>query len=176
MRECGTRVDGIEVQDVLMTVHREDNDAIGRSSRSDSWHIAIGFNGNLQLVSLSALNIKAPRRNDGVVFAGFGILISVGSGVYFIGFQRGVTTHKHLQGIFLDLSLIVFKPAKHATVGRETEGTAGGELFFVDPIGDTVDDFTLFAVFCDLTFSIVVEEFHEEDVVVSDESNLITVG
>ena len=49
------------------------------------------------------------------------------------------------------------------------------KLFFIHPIRHSIDDFIELSVFRNLTFSVVVQEFNEMDVVVAHEGNLPTV-
>ena len=43
---------------------------------------------------------------------------------------------------------------------------------FVDPVGDAVDDFVELSVLRHLALGVVVEQFHEEEVVVANEGHL----
>ena len=172
----GACIHGVEVQHVLMAVHRSHDDLIGFAHREDARQIAIGVDRHLQLACLSALDVEAPSRNGGIHLAGLRIFIAVEAGIELVFGTLGLHALEELQRIFAHGFLVEAHPAEHRAIGREAEGAVVLELLFVDPVGDAVDDLVELSVLRHLALGVVVEQFHEEEVVVANEGHLQAVG
>ena len=81
-----------------------------------------------------------------------------------------------MERVFLDGALVVFYPNELSAVGREHHAAVGGELLLIHPVGYAVDDLIALAVGGDLALGVVVEEFHEEDIVIAHVGYHIAVG
>ena len=90
--------------------------------------------------------------------------------------ERRIGALVFLNGINGDLAFIVAHPSQHLAVGRKIEAAVGRKLFFVDPIGNAVEHLIELAVGRHLTFGIVEEQFHQEEVVGSHECDHRAVG
>ena len=76
----------------------------------------------------------------------------------------------------LHLTLIIAYPYNLLGIGTEDHGRIKRKLFLVHPVGQSIDDFVELTVLGHLTLGIVIKQFHEKDVIVADESYLVSVG
>ena len=83
---------------------------------------------------------------------------------------------EELQGILLDIALVITQPAQHCAVSIESQSGVKAELLLVHPIGNAVDDLIELSVLSDLTLAVVIEQLDQKDVVVSDKGHLLSVG
>ena len=171
----GARIDSIETELVLMTVHSVHYDAVGIDCRLDARHVSVGIDGHIKAIYLATLDVVTPRCNDAVVLTCLGILVRIESGIVGILRMFGTHTLVHLQRIGLYLRLVVANPAKHGAVGVEGEGAVESEFLLIHPIGNTVDDLIELAVLSHLYLGIVVEQLDKEDVAFANECHLLTV-
>ena len=158
-----------------MTVHCVDDDARRVVGRLDARHISIGIQWHLQTIDLVRLDVVAPCRHNAVVVSSLRILVRVVAGIVGILLLLRSQTLVHLQRVGLDLRLVVAQPAQHSAVGIEGKCIVEAKLLLVHPVGQTVDNLVKLAVLCNLYLGIVVQQLHEEYVVVANESHLQSV-
>ncbi len=176
MSHGAARVDGIEIQNILMARHGIDEHFVGIGRGFDSWHVAVGIDGHLELLDTVTLDVVAPGRDLGVVRSSLRIFVTVQSRIFSILLALGVAAFVQLERVLLHVLLIVAKPAEHRAVGIEGHGGVELELLLIDPVGNAIDDLVELPVFRHLVLSIVVEQLDEEDVVVAHEGDLQTIG
>ena len=170
------RVDHIDGQLVLMAVHGIDGHLGGVAGHDDTGDISVLVEGHLQLPGLSRLDVETVHGDGGVLFARHRIFVAVETGIFGVFLLGRAESLEPLEGKFLHLALVVPYPAYLPAVCCEDHTAVHRELFFVHPVGNAVDDLVAHAILGHLALGIVVEQLHEEDVVVSDESNLLAVG
>ena len=78
--------------------------------------------------------------------------------------KDGKTVRGHLCFIKTNIS-------NHLAVGTEFQCTVEGELFFIYPIGDTIQYGITFTILCHLTFTVTIQEFDQINVVIPHEGN-----
>ena len=172
---CGARIDCIETELILMTVHSVHYDAVGIDCRLDARHIAVGINGHIEAKSLAALYVIAPCCYNTVVLTCLRILVRVES--WIVGILRMFGTHTlvHLQRIGLYLRLVVAYPAEHGAVGVECKSAVESKFLLVNPIGNTIDYFIELSVLSHLYLGVIVKQLYKEDVALAHECHLLTV-
>ena len=82
---------------------------------------------------------------------------------------------KQREGVWWHFRLVEADISQHGIVGIELQGTVETELFFIYPIGNTVQHAVQFAVFRHLRFAVAIQELHQEDVIVADKCHQIAV-
>ena len=158
------RIDHKDAQTVLMAVQCVHSHLGGLLHSLQTGHIAVLVHRHLQLAHLLALDVIAPHRCRRVAVAGKGILIG------------GMRLVAQRQRVFLHLALVVAHPYQLLAIGGKHHRVAVTELLFVHPVGNAVDDLVLLAVLRHLHLGIVIQQLHQEDVVVTHKGNLLTVG
>ena len=176
LRQGAARVDRVEIEHVLMTVHGVNQYLLGILGRQDAGHVAILIHRNLQLLGLVALDIVAPSRHLRVVLASLRVLVAIITGIQLKLLLLRFHALIQLQRVLLHLRLVELEPAQHRTIGVEGQRAVERKLLLVNPIGNAIDDLVKLTIGSDLTFAVVVEQLHQEDVVVAHESHLVSIG
>jgi ATP-dependent DNA helicase RecQ len=86
--------------------------------------------------------------------------------------QVGALNQAGVHAAYINSSLT----GNHFAVGTEVESAVERELFFIYPVGDTVQYLIVFTVLCNLRFAVAEKQLHKENIVVAYESNLEAVG
>ena len=129
-----------------------------------------------KLSRCTTFEIIAMHRNRGVLRSSDGIFIVVGARIFGIFVITWRLSFKHLHTIHWYFRFIVAHPAQHLTIGCEIERSIGRKLFFIHPVGDTIDDFIALTIFGYLRFSITIEEFHHKEIVIAHKCYNISIG
>ena len=122
------------------------------------------------------LDVVTPSSHCRVLLTCLRILIAIKPWIEFIFLALWLHSLEQLQRILTDGLLVEAHPAQHGTIGSEAESTVVLKLLLVNPVRNTVNDFVATTILRHLTLSIVIEQFHEEKVIVAHESDLCTVG
>lgn len=64
---------------------------------------------------------------------------------------------------------------QHGIIGIEFQGTVETELFFVYPVGNTVQYTVQLAVFSHLRFAVAIQKLYQEDVIITDKRHQVSV-
>ena len=172
----GIGAHGVDVEHVLMAVHRIDQHLLRIAGGQDSGHVAISLHRHLQLLHTAALDVVAPCGDLRVHLTSLGVFVGIKAGISGILLALGLHAPEHLERILLHGTLVKTNPTKDGAIGIETECLVKREFLFVNPVGDAIDDLVELPVFRDLHLGIVIEQLHDEDVAFAHESHLITVG
>ena len=159
-----------------MTVEGEHEQALGVAGETDAGDVAVGIKGQLHLLDAMALDVIGVYRDLGVLLAGDGIFIGVGSRVVGIFVKRRVRAFVEREGELLHGTLVVAYPRQHGAIGIEVEGAGEREFLLVDPVGLAVDNLVELAVLCHLALGIAEEELDEEEVALAHEGHHRAVG
>ena len=170
------RIGGKDAQAVLMAVQREHQHFRRVVRRHDAGNIAVGIKGQLDGARLVALDVETQHAELRVLFACLRIFVGVEAGIGSKLLALRLHTAKHRHAVFLDLALVIAHPDNLFRVGREDHSTVVRELLFAHPVGQSVDDLVAFAILRHLTLGIIVEQFHEEDVIVTHKGYLGAIG
>ena len=170
------RVAHIDLQVVLMAVHRQHADLRGVAGRQQAGNVAVLVERQLERTRLVALDVVAEDADLSVHLARHGVLVRVLAGIVAELAALGGQALEHLHRVLAHLALVETHPHQLLGVGGEGHRRVEGELLLVDPVGDAVDHLVALAVLRHLALSIVVEQLHEEDVVVAHEGDDIAVG
>ena len=81
-----------------------------------------------------------------------------------------------LQGILLHVRFVVANPDNLLRIGREHHRRVRRELLLIYPIWNTIEHLVKLTVLRHLALRIVIEQFHQIDIIVSDKGNLVAVG
>ena len=172
----GAGIDHIDLHAVLVAIEGDDGEFGGVVGEVDAGNVAVGIEGHLEGSGDAVLDVVGVDAHLGVGRACHGIFIGVFTGVEVVVGMGGMAALEHLHVIDIHAALVVAHPSEHLAVGRETEGTVGGELLFVDPIGDAVDDFVELAVLRHLYLCIAIEELDDEEVALAHEADDVAIG
>ena len=63
------------------------------------------------------------------------------------------------------------RESNHGIIGTELQGAVETELFLIYPVGDTVENHILLAIFGHLAFAVTVEQLYEKYIIVTHESD-----
>ena len=171
----GQRIYHIQAQTVLMAIHREDGNLSGIAGSLNTRNVVFLLHRHLQLSCLTTLNIIAPQRATGIHLACHRIFIGVASRVFGILLMLRFQTFKHRHAELLDLALIVTHPHQLLAIGSKHHSPAETELLFVHPVGNAVNHLVTPSVVGNLFFSVVLVQFHKENVIVAHKGYLLSV-
>ena len=175
LRNGAARVHAVEAKLVLMAVHGVYHHTRRVYSSLDARHVSVGVERHLKLRNLVRLDVVAPSRHETVVLARLGVLVLVVAGVDVVLHLLGLQALVHLQRVGLHTLLVIAQPANHSAVGVERERTVEAELLLVHPVGQAVDNLVALAVLRHLNLCVVIEQLHEEDIIVAHERHLQSV-
>ena len=105
---------------------------------ADAGNVPVGIHRNIQLAGYFGFYVESVDGYFGVGFTGFGILVSIFSGIFFVGRNMRGFTCKYREGIGRHLRLVEADKGDHFAVRAEFQGTIKREFFFIHPVGDTV--------------------------------------
>ena len=114
--------------------------------------------------------------NFGIRISCFRVFIGIFARIIFQGIDVGRLSCKYRERVGGNFRLIETDKSNHGIVRTEFQCAVKSKLFFIYPVGNTVQHFIAFAVFGYLAFAVAVEQFHEENVVVTNKGHLISVG
>ena len=129
-----------------MAVHRTHSHTAGIARHQHARHIAVGVQGQLQLLRRAACNVVTPHADRGIHFAGDGIFIGIVARIVGKLLALRLHTLELRHRVLLHLTLVVAHPYQMAAVGREHHCTVVAELLFVHPVGNTIDNLVANAV------------------------------
>ena len=159
-----------------MAVECEDGDLRRIAGGLDTGDIAVSIQRQFNASRLMRLDVKTVHADLRIHLARHRILIRIESRIFHKFRFFRIHTLKQLQGVLLHVRLVVANPDDLLRVGREHHRRVCGELLLIHPVGYAVEHLVALAVLRHLTLRIVVEQLHQEDVIVSDERDLIAVG
>ena len=81
--------------------------------------------------------------------------------------QCGCLSGKYRERVGGNFRLVETDKSNQRIVGAEFQSTVEAELFFIHPVGNTVDYRILFAIFCDLAFPVAVKQLNKKYVIVA---------
>ena len=168
--------DGVDVEHILMAVHRVNQHLLRVARGQNARHVSIGIHRNLQLLRPTALDVVAPCGDLRVHLSSLRIFVGIKTGIGGILLTLRLHAPEHLQRILLHGTLVKPYPAQHGAIGIEAEGLVERELLLVHPVGYSIDHLVELPVLGDLHLGIVVQQFHDEDVAIAHESHLIAIG
>ena len=176
LRHAAAGINHIEVHAVLMAIERHDSEAVGVGGHGNARNVAIGIERHGELARGTALEVVAMERDGGVSLSRDGIFVIVRARIVGVFRHLGTEALEHLHVVDGHLTFVVAQPAKHFAIGRKLERAACRKLFFVHPVGNTIDDFVALTVGRHLRFGVVVKEFYDKEVVVAGKSHHVAVG
>ena len=154
-----------------MTVEREHQYFLHFFSGKDARDITIRIQRHLQLSCLPAGYVEAPHTASGILFTSHRIFIGVFAWIVGIFLHLRCQPFVHRHGILPDSRLVVAHPHQLLAVGTEHHSPVIAKLLFVHPVRNTVDHLIALAVFRHLTLGVVIEQFHEEYIVLTHKGN-----
>ena len=103
--------------------------------------------------------------------SGFRILVGVFSRIIFQRSNLRCFSREHRKRIGRNFRLVEADESNHGIIGTELQGAVETELFFIYPVGDTVENHILLAIFGHLAFAVTVEQLYEKYIIVTHESD-----
>ena len=167
----GTWVTKVHVKAVLVAVQRYNSQFVRIMCKADARNISIGIHRYLHFTCHFRFNIKRMYRHFRVSFSGLWIFIGVISRILFESCDMRIASCKDGKTVRGDLCLIKTDISNHLAVGTEFQCTVEGELFFIYPIGNTIQYGITFTILCHLTFTVTIQEFDQINVVIPHEGN-----
>ena len=166
------RVSHEYAQAVLMTVQCEYSHLRGVAGGQDAGYISVCIEWQLHLACLVALDVVAQQLDACILLAGLRVFIGVETWILQVLVMLGEGSAEHRHGVFLHLAFVVAYPDNLFRISREHHSRVKREFLLVHPVRQTIDYLIALTVFRHLTLGIVVEQLHQVDVVVADESHL----
>ena len=121
------------------------------------------FVGNFYLTHHPTFYIKCMYSNLWILLSSQRISVAI-----YCSVELSDIVHWHIR-------LIKTHPCNHFAVCREIECAIHCKLLFVHPVSLSVQYFFRLAIFCNLTFSIIIKQLHEEKISFTYESYKISV-
>ena len=103
--------------------------------------------------------------------SGFRILVGIFARIIFQRSNLRRFSREHRKRIGRNFRLIEADESNHGIIGTELQSTVKTELFFIYPVGDTVENHILLAIFGHLAFAVTVEQLYEKYIIVTHESD-----
>ena len=158
-----------------MTVHRHDSHLCGVTGSLDTGYIAIGIKGHTDFARLMRLDIIAHDLHLRIHLSWNRILVGIVARILGILAALGCQTLEELHRILLHRTFIIANPHNLSGVCREHHRRIGRKLLLIHPIGNTVDDGIALTILGHLTLCIVIEQFHQIDIILTHKGYLIAV-
>jgi len=143
------RIRVIHIENILMTVQGHHSQLIVIIRKNDPWNIAVRFHRNFQFLRIFRRHVIRVQRHFRILLASFRIFIVIIAGIKPVA--------EHLHRIFGHFRFIETHKSQLFAVRRPGHQVRYGKLFFIYPIGNTVQDFIQLPVFRHLDFRIVIE-------------------
>ena len=159
-----------------MAVQRHDCQLVGIRCELDARDIGVCFDLQVHLARYMAFDVVCVYAYFRVVCSGFRVFIVVAariSGVRFLFRSQSLVPLERIHGHFAFIEADI---GDHLAVCAEVKCAVKRELLFIYPVGNAVDDFIVFSVFCDLRFAVSEQQLDQIDVVVPYKGNLMAVG
>ena len=169
------RIGHIDPQHILMAIECEDGNLRGITGGLDTRDIAICIQWQLDTPRLVRLDVETVHADLRVHLTRHRILIRIVPGIFSIVRHLRRQPLIQLQGVLLHVRLIIAYPDNLFRVGREHHRRVCGELLLIYPVRDAIEHLVELSVLCHLTLCVVIEQLHQPDIVVSDESDLIAI-
>ena len=158
-----------------MAVEREHHEFVLLTRELDARDVAVSIERHLHRASHTALDVVGQHGHLRVFLTCLRILILIVAGIEPVLILRGSIAPIPREGEGLHVRLVKANPRQHLAVGREVEGAIEGKFLLIHPVGLAVDDLIHLTVLRDLTLGIVIEQFHQENIIVPHEGNLVAV-
>ena len=159
-----------------MAVQCHDGKFFRIGSKLDTWNVSVFVERQIHFTCNVALDIVCVYTDFRIHFAGFRVFVFVSSRISGILALFGGHTFVPREAEHGNLTLVEADIGNHFAVGTEVESAVERELFFIYPVGDTVQYLIVFTVLCNLRFAVAEKQLHKENIVVAYESNLEAVG
>ena len=166
----------IDTESVLMTVHGEDGYLRRIAGGLDTGDVTIGIEGHINLPYLTRLNIITPYTHLRIRLSRNGIFISISTRIFRKLLALRLQALKQLHRVLLHRTLVVADPDDLTRISRKDHRRVSGELLFIHPVRNTVDDLVAFPIHCHLTLCTVRNQIHQIDIIVSHKRDQITIG
>ena len=172
---CRQRIGHIYAQHILMAIHCEDSNLSRIACCLDTWDVSLCVEWQFYLTCLMTLYVVAPHANLRVHLSWHWVLVCIVARIFSKLLALRLCALKQLHRVLLHSALVVANPDNLLRVGREHHRRVCRELLLVNPVGYTVDNLVALAILCNLTLCIIIQQFHQIDVIIAHKGYLISV-
>src|SRR5574344_599357 len=158
-----------------MAVKSQYGQGIGILGELYSGYVAIGIDWQVHFADNMALDVECVYSWSGIRHSCYRIFVFITAGIIGERFQFRIHSFIEWKRKGRNLAFIKADKSNHLTVGTKVIGTIVTKFLFVHPIGYSVQYSIFLSVCSDLAFTVIEEQFHQKDVIITDKGNAISV-